>query len=136
VQDPLPIWIGGNGTKAMRRAATLGDGWLPMSVDTAEAAVSRTPELATFEQLKEKIDTMLQYRQEAGGAPFDICFAPFERAIKDWDEATATIASNRQRYADTGVTWMTVVASARSLGQLHDEIGRFAESVIQSDPDR
>jgi probable F420-dependent oxidoreductase len=136
VQDPLPIWIGGNGTKAMRRAATLGDGWLPMSVDTAEAAVSRTPELATFEQLKEKIDTMLQYRQEAGGAPFDICFAPFERAIKDWDEATATIASNRQRYADTGVTWMTVVASARSLGQLHDEIGRFAESVIQNDPDR
>jgi probable F420-dependent oxidoreductase len=136
VQDPLPIWIGGNGTKAMRRAATLGDGWLPMSVDTAEAAVSRTPELATFEQLKEKIDTMLQYRQEAGGAPFDICFAPFERAIKDWDEATATIASNRQRYADTGVTWMTVVASARSLAQLHDEIGRFAESVIQTDPDR
>jgi probable F420-dependent oxidoreductase len=136
VQDPLPIWIGGNGTKAMRRAATLGDGWLPMSVDTAEAAVSRTPELATFEQLKEKVDTMLQYRQEAGGAPFDICFAPFERAIKDWDEATATIASNRQRYADTGVTWMTVVASARSLAQLHDEIGRFAESVIQTDPDR
>jgi probable F420-dependent oxidoreductase len=136
VQEHVPIWIGGNGPKAMRRAAALGDGWLPMSVDEAEAAVSRTPPLATFEQLEDKVDTMLRLRQEAGGAPFDICFAPFERAIRDWDEATATIAGNRQRYADTGITWMTVVASARSLDQLHDEIGRFAEAVIQKDPDR
>jgi probable F420-dependent oxidoreductase len=136
VQADIPIWIGGNGTLAMRRAATMADGWLPMSVDEAEAAVSKTPPLSTFEHLKEKIDTMLQYRQEAGGAPFEICFAPFERAIRDWDEATAAIAGNRQRYADTGVTWMGIVASARSLGQLHDEVGRFAEAVIQKDPDR
>jgi probable F420-dependent oxidoreductase len=136
VQETLPIWIGGNGPKAMRRAAAIGDGWLPMSVDEAEAAVSKTPPLANFEQLEDRLGKMLKLREEAGGKPFDICFAPFERWIKDWNEATTQTAANRQRYADTGVTWMSVVASARSLAQLRDDVNRFGDEVISKDPDR
>src|SRR5512145_473115 len=29
VQQPLPLWIGGNSEAAMRRAGRLGDGWIP-----------------------------------------------------------------------------------------------------------
>ena len=29
VQDPIPVWIGGNSEAAMRRAGRLGDGWTP-----------------------------------------------------------------------------------------------------------
>jgi probable F420-dependent oxidoreductase len=29
VQDPIPVWIGGNSEAAMRRTARLGDGWIP-----------------------------------------------------------------------------------------------------------
>lgn len=29
VQQPLPVWIGGNSEAAMRRTARLGDGWIP-----------------------------------------------------------------------------------------------------------
>jgi probable F420-dependent oxidoreductase len=29
VQDPIPVWIGGNSEAAMRRAGRLGDGWIP-----------------------------------------------------------------------------------------------------------
>lgn len=28
LQDPLPIWLGGNHPNAVRRAATIGDGWM------------------------------------------------------------------------------------------------------------
>ena len=36
VQQPPPIYVGGNGRRSIRRAAELGDGWLP-SVTTPEA---------------------------------------------------------------------------------------------------
>jgi probable F420-dependent oxidoreductase len=29
VQQPMPVWIGGNSEPAMRRAGRLGDGWIP-----------------------------------------------------------------------------------------------------------
>jgi probable F420-dependent oxidoreductase len=38
VQKPPPIYVGGNGKRAIRRAAELGDGWLP-SVTSPEALV-------------------------------------------------------------------------------------------------
>jgi len=33
LQTPLPLWIGGNGIRGMRRAALLGDGWHPLFPD-------------------------------------------------------------------------------------------------------
>lgn len=48
VQQPWPpIVIGGDGPAALRRAATVGDGWIPMNhpIDTIPAAVARIAEL-------------------------------------------------------------------------------------------
>lgn len=44
VQQPLPIWIGGNSEAAMRRAGRLGDGWIPSFITPARFAegVART----------------------------------------------------------------------------------------------
>ncbi len=133
LQQPIPVWIGGNGTRAMRRAASLGDGWLPMSVTEEEAAVSLTPPLATFGDLSDRIARVNTMRAESGGDPLEICFAPFERHLKDWGEATASIAANLHQYADCGVTWMTIVASARSLDDLERDVAQFGETVIATD---
>jgi probable F420-dependent oxidoreductase len=135
VQEHVPIWIGGNSPRAMRRAAELGDGWIPLSVNDVEAEVSHTPPLFTFEHLHERVATMRQLCERAGRGPIEICLAPFERYIRDWDEAAAALAANRQQYADAGVTWLTIVASARSLEQLRRDVGQFAEVVIAHDLD-
>jgi probable F420-dependent oxidoreductase len=44
VQQPLPLWIGGNSEAAMRRAGRLGDGWIPSFIapEPFRAGVDRT----------------------------------------------------------------------------------------------
>ena len=39
VQQPLPLWIGGNSEAAMRRAGRLGDGWIPSFITPAQFRV-------------------------------------------------------------------------------------------------
>ena len=38
VQQPFPLWIGGNSEAAMRRAGRLGDGWIPSFIPPARLA--------------------------------------------------------------------------------------------------
>jgi alkanesulfonate monooxygenase SsuD/methylene tetrahydromethanopterin reductase-like flavin-dependent oxidoreductase (luciferase family) len=34
--EPIPVWVGGSSEAALRRAATLADGWMPLFVPPAE----------------------------------------------------------------------------------------------------
>ena len=51
-QSPPPIWIGGKSEAAVRRAARLGDGWMPSFITPEEfqAGVERVSELARAER--------------------------------------------------------------------------------------
>lgn len=48
VQQPMPLWIGGNSEPAMRRAGRLGDGWIPSFIPPARfaAGVAQTQRFA------------------------------------------------------------------------------------------
>lgn len=37
IQRPIPLWVGGNSEPAMKRAARMGDGWMPYGVSGTEA---------------------------------------------------------------------------------------------------
>jgi len=41
VQDPLELWLGGMGPKALERAGRLADGWLGAALEPAEAGAAR-----------------------------------------------------------------------------------------------
>jgi probable F420-dependent oxidoreductase len=41
VQDPLEVWLGGRGPKALERAGRIGDGWLGAHLTPAEAGRAR-----------------------------------------------------------------------------------------------
>jgi probable F420-dependent oxidoreductase len=76
-QPHPPIWVGGNSKQAIRRAVTLGDGWMPMFTPAKFAGRRRTAAIETVEQLADRIRLA---RDEAAligrTGPFEVAFTP------------------------------------------------------------
>lgn len=73
-----PIWCGGNSRRAIDRAVTLADGWMPFPTPPGLSGAARTAEIATLDDLAARLD-LLDERCEAHGRPQrpTVCFAPF-----------------------------------------------------------
>lgn len=90
VQRPIPIWIGGQSESAIRRAARLGDGWMPLYNTPEEARAG----LALLREcLKENGREAAPYGLEARipygqGDP-----GRWRELLAGWQEAGATHAS-------------------------------------------
>jgi probable F420-dependent oxidoreductase len=68
-QDPLPLWVGGSGGPARRRAARYGRGWHPMC--SAQGLARRLPKLEEelAEQGRSRDDIVVAPRVDIGQVP-------------------------------------------------------------------
>lgn len=116
VQQPMPLWIGGNSEAAMRRAGRLGDGWIPSFITPDQLAVGIRKTLAFAEEAQREVPddhfgALIYYcldadpdRARAAAAPF----IPTRRA----DDATlractafgppALLRERLERYVEGG----------------------------------
>jgi probable F420-dependent oxidoreductase len=108
VQQPLPLHIGGDGPAALRRAATIGAGWMPMNqtLETLPATAARLRERA----------------EEAGRT------TPVELTIT----TSASTRAELDQLAEAGVTRAIVHPWKRSSEAL-DAVSRFADEVLAAD---
>jgi probable F420-dependent oxidoreductase len=105
VQRPIPIWVGGNAPLAMRRAARLADGWLPVS-----AAEDAADEIGRFHEMV----------REAGRDPAKVSVGNIvivDRAwngkVRGWEEAVADTEAWRKAGA-THVSFHTTGADLKT----------------------
>lgn len=131
----VPIWIGGNSRLSRRRAATVGDGWVPFPAPRGLATTARTPPLETLDDLRGMLDYLwrqvdaagrdpstidVSFTTTTGGNPADDDFSP-EAHI----EALADLA-------ELGVTWCAAHIPGDSLAQALEALARYGESVIRA----
>jgi probable F420-dependent oxidoreductase len=128
VQQPIPIWIGGNSRLTQRRVAARAQGWLPLLSYTDISSTTRTPNIGSVDELATRVDAL---HAEAGAraADLDIAAAYTDTTIAQPGNDIARHRDTFARLAEAGVTWAIVAAprtDARSF------IDAFAEHYIKA----
>jgi len=121
-----PIWVGGSSRPALRRAAKLGDGWMPQGPPEQGMAAA--------------IADIRQWREEAGRTdqPFAINGGgSFYVGDPGWDVPSWCVTGNADKLAaavrditELGVTHVHVRIPSRSAQELTDQIEAFGREVI------
>jgi len=131
VADPHPpLWMGGNSTRAIRRAVESCQGWAPFRSAGLGPSV-RTASVTSVEDLVPRIELARRHAAEIGRrAPLDICFSAGDH--QGGPEGGAARAE-LQRLAEAGVTWVSVGfddASTRTRRQVIERARRYADQVL------
>jgi probable F420-dependent oxidoreductase len=134
VQDPLPIWIGGNARVTRQRVATVAQGWMPMPNPPEFAATRRSPVLADLADLAAMLDDLRHRCSDAGRTdPPDVMFLPFDPALPGqpgWDPVRHRDDIAAQ--AALGVTWQQVTAAGETPATTLAMVRAYADEVVSA----
>lgn len=125
VQASLPIWVGGSSRAAVRRAAQLGDGWLPQGTppDDLAADVARIRRLRAAAGLDPAFDI------GANVFPLYVGDPPFEVAGYTITGQPDHIAARLRLWTDAGVNQLQLRLRSRDAAELVDQLARFGHDV-------
>ena len=121
-----PIWVGGSTRPARRRAATLGDGWLPqgppdIGMEAAVAEILTMRAVAGRESMPFAMgDMVVFYVGEPGWETGRYCLTGSPQLLAEF----------LIRRAELGITHVQVRFRARDVNELVDQIEAFAHDVM------
>ena len=132
-----PIWVGGESAPAIRRAASVGDGWYPVS-NNAQIL------LDTPATLKAGIDRLHRAAEKIGRDPASIDIAYVWFKPPSWTEVAAAdgtrqaftgsaqaMCDDAAAFAAVGVKHLIVYAQQPTIEATLDVQQRFAEDVVR-----
>ena len=129
-----PIWIGGNSTRAIRRAVELADGWVPMPNAAATVARRRSPALETLADLRRRVEYASALSAEVGRSEPLTVAASLTGLSMDTVSAGGDdqLVEGAQQLADAGVTYLYcgVARPSASRAAFLDEVVRMGETLV------
>lgn len=132
IQQPIPVWIGGNAQLTMRRVAARAQGWMPMTTTPEVAATARTPHVG----IDDLGDRVARLRHDAGdrGADLDVMVAYYDL---DAGDPTRDAERHHEAFADLaaiGVTWLAVHGETSSTAETLAFIDAFGSTYCKGGP--
>jgi probable F420-dependent oxidoreductase len=132
VQDPIPVWIGGNAKASRRRAAERAQGWMPMSGGAQLSTTTRTVQIADSGTLAGMISEVQELAAAAGRGRVEIAWPYNDPGMAkdpaaDADRHRETIAS----LAEIGVTSLLIGAPGRHAAGAAEFVTAFGETYLR-----
>lgn len=120
-----PIWVGGNSLRAVRRAALLGDGWIPWDIPDADFADA----VARAVRLREEAGRAGPWEVVAPLGPVDLVGAPgHDGAMRSRAE---DLLSDVDRLRRLGATRLHVAFRSADCDHLVEQMEAFASGVME-----
>jgi probable F420-dependent oxidoreductase len=113
VQDPIPIWIGGNSQLTRRRVAERAQGWMPLLGPPTLNVTARTPALGGLDELAVAI---AEVRDAAADreTTIDVLYPYIDSTIASPHDDIERHRAAFAELAEIGVTWVVVSGSTRT----------------------
>ncbi|HUZ10374.1 MAG TPA: TIGR03619 family F420-dependent LLM class oxidoreductase [Acidimicrobiales bacterium] len=135
VQSPCPpIWVGGNSTRAIRRAVELADGWAPMPNAAATAARRHSPALESLQDLERRIGYACDHAASVGRrTPLTVASSlgglRMDTTATGTEEMLVEVAG---QLAGVGVTYLYggVLRPVDTRAEFVDEVVRMGETLV------
>ncbi|MEE9278025.1 MAG: LLM class F420-dependent oxidoreductase [Dehalococcoidia bacterium] len=122
MQDPFPVWVGGNIPAAINRAAERGPGWHPINL--------------SLDEFRSGVDAYHAACRAAGKLEGPVCLRTMPGGRNQpGDDRTpfsgepAAVAADVDAFAEAGLTHLLFSPPARSLDELREEMRRIAEEI-------
>jgi probable F420-dependent oxidoreductase len=131
VQDPIPIWIGGNAKITRRRVAERAQGWMPLVGSSELLTTARTSAITGPDELATAIAEMREVASTRG-VTLDVLY-PYGQAGVGTTNPAADADRHREAMAELesiGVTWLTVGTGTQSFEATRDFLQAFGDTYI------
>ena len=132
MQDPLPIWIGGNSKLTLRRVAEKAQGWMPLPNPRSMGNRRRSAHLETLEDLRALLAYLHEHRDRAERTdPLDIAYVALDGGVAGTPSFDAdAFMRGVEAVAPFGVNWIITNVVAASASAAVDTVGDFGAQVI------
>lgn len=131
VQEPIPVWIGGNSKLSRRRVAERAQGWMPMSGGAELSATARTPMLGSVAELAAAVRELRERAAEVGRTDrIDVAYSYHGDGL---DDPAADPDRHREAFAElerAGVTWVVVSSRTRSAAATKEFLEAFGATYL------
>lgn len=132
VQDPIPIWIGGNSGAARRRVVERAQGWMPMIGPPELAKTAQTSTLASLDDVAAAVRGLQDDVEAAGRTePVDVLLSYYESTLAN---PTVDVEKHREtfgRMEAAGVTYLSVTHPRGHPDVVIDWLAAFGSTYIR-----